>query len=136
MKNNYKIWIIVSFIIVFIVGAVAGALLDRYVIPEKEKKIRKERRPSHFPTLDNMAEELKLTSEQEENIREIFRNNEKKIKDLRTLIHERLSSIRSQLKEEIENVLTEEQKTKFEAMIERHLRKRREKEKRNNQKRR
>jgi len=78
MKNNYKFWIILSFVIVFIGGAVAGILLDQYLLPVKEKKIRKQRRPSHFPTLEIMARELELTSEQEKTIREIFRNNEER----------------------------------------------------------
>lgn len=126
MKNHYKFWIVLSFVIVFIVGGVAGILLDQHLFATKEKKIQKERRPAHFPTLEIMAKELELTSDQEEAIREVFRNNEERLKTLRSLIHERISTIRSQLKEEIKNVLTEEQKTKFEAMIQRYLQQRRE----------
>lgn len=121
MKNHYKFWIILSFIIVFILGGVAGILLDQNLFSEKEKRIKKGPSRAHFPTLEIMAKELKLTPEQEEAIREIFRNNEEKLKNLKSLIHERISTIRSQLKEEIRNVLTEEQKIKFEAMIERCL---------------
>lgn len=126
MKNHYKFWIILSFVIVFIVGGVAGILLDQHLFPEKQKKVQRERRPARSPTLEIMAKELELTSDQEEAIREVFRNNEERLKNLRSLMHERISSIRSQLKEEIKNILTEEQKTKFEAMIERYLQQRRE----------
>lgn len=121
MKNNYKLWIILSFIIVFVVGGVAGILLDKHILPSKFKKSRRDRRPVEFPTLDIMAKELDLSAEQQEKIREIFANNEESLKDLRNLIHERISTIRSRLKEEIKNVLTEEQRKNFEAMIERYL---------------
>lgn len=124
MKNNYKFWIIFSFILIFIIGAVGGIFLDKRFIQTKTKKIQREKRTVHFPTLEVMARELALSSEQEERIREIFKNNEERISNLRSLIHERLSNIRSQLKDEIKDVLTEEQKVKFEAMIERYLQQR------------
>jgi uncharacterized membrane protein YgaE (UPF0421/DUF939 family) len=124
MKNHYKLWILLSFIIVFILGGVAGIFLNQSLFPEKEKKIIKEKHRACFPTLEIMAKELKLTPEQEESIRGIFRNNEEKLKSLKSLMHERISTIRSQLKEGIRNVLSEEQKTKFEAMIDRYLKQR------------
>ena len=123
MKNHYKFWIILSFIVVFIVGALAGVLIDKHLLPAKGKPHR-DRRPARFPTLEIMAEELKLTSEQEEAIRSVFRNNEESLKNLDRLIHERISAIRSQLKEEIKNILTEEQNIKFEAMINRYIKQR------------
>ncbi len=123
MKNHYKFWIILSFIVVFIVGALAGVLIDKHLLPAKGKQHR-DRRPVRFPTLEIMAEELKLTSEQEEAIRGVFRNNEESLKKFNRLIHERISAIRSQLKEEIKNILTEEQKIKFEEMINRYIKQR------------
>lgn len=123
MKNHYKFWIILSFIVVFIVGVLAGVLIDKQLLPAKGKP-RKDRRPARFPTLEIMAEELKLTPEQEEAIRGVFRNNEERLKNLNSLIHEHISTIRSQLKEEIKNVLSEEQNIKFEEMINRYLKKR------------
>lgn len=126
MKNHYKFWIILSFIVVFIVGALAGVLIDKHLLPAKDKPHR-DRRAVRFPTLEIMAEELQLTSEQEEAIRGVFRNNEESLKKLNRLIHEHISAIRSQLKEEIKNILTEEQNIKFEEMINRYI-KQREKE--------
>lgn len=132
MKNNYKFWIIFSFILVFIIGVIGGFFLEKHLIQTKPRKIKRERRDVHFPTLEVMAKELALSSEQEEKIREIFKNNEGRLKDLKSSIHERLSKIRTQLKDEIKNVLTEEQKIKFEEMIERYIQQRKkEAEKRN-----
>jgi len=121
MKNNYKFWFIFSLIIVFAVGVVGGVLLEKYLFQSTPKKIKKEKRTAHFPTLDLMAKELELSTDQEAKIRNIFKNNEESLKKLRILMHERLSSIRSQLIAKIKNILTEEQKVKFEAMIERYL---------------
>jgi len=133
MKNNYKFWIIFSFILVFVIGVIGGFFLEKHFIQTNSKKIKRERRAVHFPTLEVMAKELALNSAQEEKIREIFRNNEGKLKNLKSSIHERLSNIRSQLKDEIKNVLNEEQKIKFEEMIERYIQERKkEMEKRKN----
>jgi len=136
MKNNYKLWIILSFIVVFIVGGVAGVLLDKHILPSKSKKSRRDRRPVEFPTLEIMAKELELSAEQQEQIKQIFADNEESLKELKSHIHERVSTIRSELKTEIKNVLTEEQRTKFEAMIERYLQQRKKQiEKRRNHRR-
>lgn len=121
MKNNYKFWFILSLIIIFILGAVGGAFFDKYISQPNSRKIKREKRPPHFPTLELMAKELELSLDQETQIRDIFKNNEERLKNLRSLIHGRLSNIRTQLITNIKKVLTDEQKMKFEAMIERYL---------------
>ena len=120
MKNSYKLWITLSLIIVFAAGLIGGILLDRHILDEKPKKEFKKRRPEHFPTLDMMAQELNLTQEQQDQIKRIFEHNEKRLMTLRGQIHKQFDNMRSQLKMEIKEVLTEEQNTKFEAMIERY----------------
>ena len=121
MKNHYKLWIVFSLIIVFAAGVIGGILFEQNILDKKTKKITRKRAPVRFPSLEMMAEELNLTKDQQEQIREIFNNNEERFKIMRSQIHERFSSIRFQLKSEIKNVLTEEQNTKFEAMIEKYL---------------
>jgi DnaJ-domain-containing protein 1 len=79
-----------------------------------------------------MAEELGLTSEQQEKMQEIFKNNEERLNVLRSQIHDQYAALRSQLKKEMDEVFTDEQQTKFEAMIEKYLSERKkEMEKRN-----
>ena len=121
MKNHYKFWIVFSLIIVFAAGVTGGILFEQNILDKKTKKITRKRAPVRFPSIEMMAEELNLTEDQQEQIREIFNNNEERFKIMRSQIHERFSSIRSQLKSEIKNVLTEEQNIKFEAMIEKYL---------------
>lgn len=133
MKNNYKFWIVFSLIIVFAVGVTGGMLFERHVIDKKLEKRMKKRSPVRFPSLKMMAQELNLTPEQQEKIREIFKNNEERFKNLRGHINERLSSIRSQLKSEIKDVLTKEQNIKFEEIIQKYISQRKEQmEKRKN----
>ncbi|MQY60635.1 hypothetical protein GH153_02200 [bacterium] len=121
MKNYNKFWIVFSLIVVFAAGFMGGILFEKHLIDKKVEKRVKRRSSVRFPSLEIMAIELSLTPEQEEQIREIFKNNEERFKKLRKNIDDRLSSIRSQLKNEIKNVLTDEQVLKFEAMIEKYI---------------
>ena len=124
MKNYNKFWIVFSLIVVFTAGFIGGILFEKYLIDKKVEKRVKRRSSVQFPSLEMMAQELSLTPQQQEQIREIFKNNEERFKNLRKNIDERLSSIRSQLKNEIKNVLTAEQVVEFEAMIEKYISKR------------
>ena len=121
MKNHYKLWIVLSLIIVFAAGVLGGILLEQQLAHNKMKKRTERRSPVRFPTLEMMAEELSLTSEQQEKIREIFRNTEEKMKELNSSFRKQFSSLRSQLKDDIKSVLSKEQAQKFEAMIEKYL---------------
>ncbi len=121
MKNHNKFWIVFSLIVVFAAGFMGGILFEKSLVDKKAEKRVKRRSSVRFPSLEMMAQELSLTPEQEEQIRDIFKNNEERFKNLRSSINERLSSIRAQLKNEIKKVLSEEQKLKFEAMIEKYI---------------
>ena len=121
MKNYNKFWIVFSLIVVFATGFIGGILFEKHLIDKKVEKRVKRRSSVRFPSLEMMAKELSLTPEQEEQIREIFKNNEERFKNLRKNVHDRLSSIRSQLKNEIKNVLTDEQVFKFKTMIEKYI---------------
>lgn len=121
MKNYNKFWIVFSLIVVFAAGFIGGILFEKHLIDKKVEKRVKRRSSVRFPSLEIMAKELSLTPEQKEQIREIFKNNEGRFKNLRSDIDERLLSIRSQLKNEIKNVLADEQNLKFEAMIEKYI---------------
>lgn len=127
MKNRNKFWIVLSLIVVFIAGVIAGVLFEDHILDKKPRRSDRGRSPDHPPTLEMMAEELSLTDEQQEKFREIFKNNDERLKKVRGQIHELYSSLRSQLKEEIDSVLTEEQRAKFQAMIDKHISERKKK---------
>ncbi len=124
MNSRIKIWIILSFIMVFLVGILGGILVEKQFLNKSfspfPPKDRGKDQP-RFPTLESMSEELSLTAEQQEKIKEIFSQSEQRLQEFRKEIHSRLGSLRCQLNEEILAVLNEEQKVKFEAMIQRYL---------------
>lgn len=121
MKNHYKFWIVFSLIVVFAAGILGGMLLEKNLTLKKYEKRDRRRSSVRFPSMEDMAVELNLTSEQQEKIREVFRNNEERFKTLRKDIDVSLKNMRSQLKEEIKSVLTEEQAQKFDDMIKKYI---------------
>ncbi|HOI44565.1 MAG TPA: hypothetical protein PLX50_03005 [Candidatus Aminicenantes bacterium] len=127
MNAKTKALIVFSLIAVFAIGVMAGFFGDRFFVHKKSAP--RDKRPPRFPTVEMMAKELELTPEQQALLRDVFSRNEEKLKSLRTEIHQRLADIRRQLKADVENILTPEQKRKFEAMLERHIQQRREERK-------
>jgi len=121
MNKNYKYWLIFSLIVVFLVGMIAGVILDNNVLDKKQKPRAKRNNTARFPTLCSMAEEISLSEAQQEQVRDIFRKNDEKLKAFRGQIHKQFLTIRSGLIDEINKILDDEQKLKFEAMIERYI---------------
>ncbi|HZX10316.1 MAG TPA: hypothetical protein VFG01_05150, partial [Acidobacteriota bacterium] len=118
MKNKYKIIIILSFIVVFAAGLVSGIFCDKYFIKKDFRKPPPGRKPpGHFPTLEDISKELDLGESQEQKIREIFKNTEKKLDEMRHQIGRQFSSIRKELITDIKNTLNDEQKVKFDEMV-------------------
>jgi Spy/CpxP family protein refolding chaperone len=119
MFKKYMIWIVLTLLVVFALGAVAGFFGERYVIHRRPPAAGQQR--LHFPSLDEFAKDLDLTADQKAKIGEIFKRNEERMKQLRTELHGRLGDIRSLLKNEIDSVLTPEQKQKLETLIQKHI---------------
>jgi len=119
MKNRGLFWMIAAIVIVFLAGAVSGVFLDRHVLPRRHAPDRRGGPP--FPSLEMLARDLSLTAEQQDKIRNIFRDNEQRFAELRTAMHDQLEQFRVHIKNEIESVLTPEQLKKFEAIIQKHI---------------
>lgn len=124
MKKHYKLWIILSMILLFAAGMVGGILLESTILDQKPPFPPKKGPPPHFPTLETFAQKLNLSEEQKEEIKEIFQRNEERLKEFKKQIHHRFTSMRSQLKEEIKEVLSDEQWAQMESMIEKFREKR------------
>ena len=118
MKNKYIFWIIFSLIVAFAAGLIGGAFGERYYLQKRHD--RGEQGRPHPPSLEQMAKDLGLSADQQEQIKKIFERNETKFKELRADMHDRLRSIRAELKKEIDSILTAEQRQKIETMIEKH----------------
>ena len=129
--KKYTVWIILSLVAVFALGAVGGVFGERYAVRKKWQRIAQNRRQAEqnrpqFPTIEMMAAELALSQEQQDRIHAAFQKNEERLKEMRAYMHSRLGEIRTILLEEIKDVLNPDQKQGFEAMIERYAQQRKE----------
>jgi Spy/CpxP family protein refolding chaperone len=120
MNAKLKFWIVVSLVAVFAIGVAVGYFGERYVVHKRHEPREDQRgdgRPPHFPTVETLAKDLGLNPEQQDKIREIFRNNEPRLEAFGGEFHKRLGELRDQLMAEVKAVLTPEQKAKLEARI-------------------
>jgi len=117
MKTKYKILVALTLLVVFGLGVAAGILGERYVVHKQGRRATAGR--PHAPSPESWAKELGLTQDQQTKIREIFKRNEERMKAFRTENRARLAELRKTLSEEINGVLTPEQKVKNDEMIRR-----------------
>jgi Spy/CpxP family protein refolding chaperone len=115
MIKKYKIWVALTLIVVFGLGAAAGVLGERYLMHKRDRRSAPDRTP--FPLLEPVAKALGLTAEQQGKLREVFKRSDERMKELDSQIHVQLREIRAQLKAEVAAVLTPEQNAKLEDMI-------------------
>jgi Spy/CpxP family protein refolding chaperone len=118
MRNKYKFWIVLSLVVAFGAGVTGGIFSERCYLQKRHG--RGDRGPDHPPSLEQMAKDLGLSADQKEQIGKIFERNEGKLKELRADMHGRLRSIRAEIKNEIDSVLTAEQRQKMDAMIKKY----------------
>jgi hypothetical protein len=115
MIKKYKLWVALTLILVFALGAAAGIFGERYFMHRRARRPAQPRTP--FLLLEPVAKALALTADQQGMLREIFKRSDERMKELDTEIHARLREIRTQLKSEVDAVLTTEQRAKLEDMI-------------------
>jgi Spy/CpxP family protein refolding chaperone len=119
MNNKYRLWIVLSLLVAFAAGILGGIFAERIFFHPRQHT-RAQRGPSHPPDLEEMARNLGLSPDQKESIRQIFETNDSKFKELYTDMHNRLSALRTEIKNQIDAVLSPEQKQKMEAIIAEH----------------
>lgn len=117
MKTKYKILVALTLLVVFGLGVAAGYLCERYAVHKKDKRVAASRQ--HAPSPEDWFNELGLTQEQRDQIHQIFERNEERMKAYRSEGRARLAEIRKTLRDEINAVLTPEQKKKNDEMIRR-----------------
>jgi Spy/CpxP family protein refolding chaperone len=122
MIKKYKLWVALTLIVVFGLGAAAGVLGERTLMHKRDRRPVPDRTP--FPLLEPVAKALGLTAEQQDRLREVFKRSDERMKTLDTEIHARLREIRAQLKSEVAGILTPEQNAKLEDMIQKERAKR------------
>jgi Spy/CpxP family protein refolding chaperone len=122
MIKKYKIWVALTLLAVFALGAAAGVFGERYLMHRRYRRPAQPRTP--FLLLEPVAKALALTAEQQDKLREIFKRSDERMKALDTEIHTRLREVRAALKSEVDGVLTPEQRTKLEELIQKEMSKR------------
>jgi len=130
MKTKYKVLVALTLLVVFGLGVAAGVLGERYVVHRAQRRAAAGR--PHMPSSpEAWAKELGLTQEQQDKIHAIFQQNEERMKAYRTESRARLGEIRKMLRNEIDAVLTPEQKAKNDEMIRRFEEQRKKESERN-----
>jgi len=129
MKNHYKFWIILSFVLVFSAGVLSGILLDKYALNKNIKGLKSppddRRGPKvHFPIVDELSRTLDLSADQKEKLKNLFDNNEERLKAVGMEYHEKFFTLRAKFLNEIKSILDEDQIIKFDAVIEEYMLKR------------
>jgi hypothetical protein len=115
MIKKYRLWVALTIILVFALGAATGIFGERYVMHRRDRRPAQPRTP--FLLLEPVTKALALTPDQQGQLREIFKRSDERMKELDTEIHARLREVRAQLKSEVDAVLTAEQRAKLEDMI-------------------
>ncbi|HUU38556.1 MAG TPA: hypothetical protein VMW46_10205 [Candidatus Desulfaltia sp.] len=119
MPNKYRLWLVLTLLVAFAAGLLGGIFSERdFFHPRKHDRTRRD--APKPPDLEQMARELGLSPDQKESIRQIFESNDGKFKELYTEMHKRLSAIRTEIKDQIDAVLTPEQKQKLDSIIAQH----------------
>lgn len=116
MKTKYKFLIALSLVVVFGLGVAAGVLGEGYWMHRADRRAASR---SPMPSPEDWAKMLGLSQEQKDKIHVIFQKNEERMKAFRTENHEKLDQLRKQLKDQIDAVLTPEQRQKNDEMIRR-----------------
>lgn len=127
--NKPRIWIVLSFILVFAAGAVAGVFGHKWLSAKRTTS----RGPNtgHGSVMDFWSKEIGLEEAQIARLREVFKANDERmredsqLKELRAERTKRYEELRLQLKNEIDAVLTPAQKTKLEETLKRYSEERR-----------
>lgn len=115
--NKSKWWIALALILVFAAGFTLGVFGGRWLLA---------RLSPGPPSQERWAKELGLTADQQAKIREIFKQNEDRIKELRNDYYKHIGEMRDAIRKDIDAVLTPEQRQKLEAMIQKMEQRRKE----------
>lgn len=124
-----RVWIVLSFVLVFAAGVVAGVFGHKWL----SVKGQDGRGPGmgRGSVMDFWSKEIGLDEAQIARLREVFKANDERmrndvqLKEMRAERSKRYEELRQKLQTEIDAVLTPAQKTKLEATLKRYAEQRR-----------
>ena len=112
MNKKYRLIAVLTITGVLALGVVIGGVGERLIA---HKTSHRPEPPG--PTQEVMARELGLTLEQQAAIKEVFKRGDERFGVLRSELHKTMREMREQLQNEIDQVLTAEQRAKMKEMI-------------------
>ena len=124
MNGKSKGWAIGFLAVVLLLGGVSGAALDRAFVRKaatsetEERRGGEGRRDRRQGYLNWLSSELDLTTEQRAQVQTIVEGYHEQVSALWRETNPRFESMKSQVRAEIREVLDEEQKTKYQALLE------------------
>ena len=136
MNGKSKGWAIGFLAVVLLFGGVSGAALDRAFVRRAETAERQRRSDDREARRDGardrrqgylswLSSELTLTTEQQTQVQTIVEGYHEQVSALWRETNPRFESLKSQVRAEIREVLDEEQKAKYQALLEKQAERRR-----------
>jgi len=136
MNGKSKGWAIGFLAVVLLFGGVSGAALDRAFVRKAETTERQQRqddresrrdgsRDRRQGYLDWLSSELDLTADQKTQVQTIVESYHEEVSALWRETNPRFESLKSQVRAAIREVLDEDQKAKYEALLEMQAERRR-----------
>lgn len=117
-----RVPVVVSMIVGFIVGAGGGILAARIGNYGGEGASRP--RLTKGATLDKLTQQLQLTPSQRDSLDAILDEGGKRMKELSQVVRPKFQEIKKQTRDRIRGILSPEQRTAFEKVVEEEDRKR------------
>ncbi len=112
-----KLGIASLWILVFLLGGVAGAVSHSLYKREKPTAAVPPAPPKPQDIIDGMARELSLDSQQKESLKNIFAQSGQRYRALRQQYRPQWDTIRNDTDEQIKAMLGADQKAKYEALL-------------------
>jgi uncharacterized membrane protein len=132
MNGKSKVWALALLLGVFLLGGVAGALLDRTLSAAGTPAASQDRRDSDRDRrqryLDWLAAELALSEQQREQVAAVLERNREEVASLWEETRPAFEELKNRLRAEVRDVLSEQQQVAYDSLIaterDRHRRRR------------
>ncbi len=105
-------------VLIFVLGGVAGAISEHlYKTRIANASGRPPGRMGPHDIVEDMAKDLKLTADQKEKLRGIVLQSRERYRSLSVQFRPQYDTIRNETNEQIRQILTDDQKIRFEAIV-------------------
>jgi Spy/CpxP family protein refolding chaperone len=124
MNGKSKVWASALLVGVLLLGALAGVAVDRTLLSRSATQTTEGRRGGdrdrRTSYMDWLSAELDLNADQRTQIETLVAQHRDQVSGFWGEMRPRLEELQAQLRAEISDVLTDEQRTEYEALMEKH----------------